>query len=197
MKLKLNYNLVLAIWSLTNIWMFDFIIYALTYPKQVCIWIHIAYTCVLSMHMHSHYSKSWKFSLIMLEFNYLMVALMKSAIRKYDRFNICWDIPWFLILKNSLVSKQRNKNFSRFSVHALQSYAFSYSKSLSSLKQVLRMWYHQFDSYIQQLGYNWSDSDLCMHIRQLADKSWIYMILYVDDMLIAESDEAEIKKLNG
>ena len=70
-------------------------------------------------------------------------------------------------------------------------------QSLSSLKQVLRMWYHQFDSYIQQLGYNWSDSDLCMHIRQLADKSWIYMILYVDDMLIAESDEAEIKKLNG
>ena len=34
-----------------------------------------------------------------------------------------------------------------------------------------------------------------MYIRQLADESRIYLILYVDDMLIARSNQAEIGKL--
>ena len=57
------------------------------------------------------------------------------------------------------------------------------------------MWYQKFDSYIRQLGYHRYDSDPCMYIRQLADEFRIYMILYVDDMLIAESNQAEIGKL--
>ena len=32
-------------------------------------------------------------------------------------------------------------------------------KSLYGLKQVPRMWYQKFDSYIRQLGYHQSDSD--------------------------------------
>ena len=57
-------------------------------------------------------------------------------------------------------------------------------KSLDDLKQAPRMWYQKFDSYIRQLGYHRSDSDPCMYTRQLADESRIYLILYVDDMLI-------------
>ena len=68
-------------------------------------------------------------------------------------------------------------------------------KSLYGLKQAPRMWYQKFDSYIRQLGYNRSDSDPCMYVRQLADESRIYLILYVDDMLIAGSNQAEIGKL--
>ena len=34
-----------------------------------------------------------------------------------------------------------------------------------------------------------------MYIQQLADKSRIYLILYIDDMLIARSDQPNIKKL--
>ena len=68
-------------------------------------------------------------------------------------------------------------------------------KSLYGLKQAPRMWYQKFDSYIRQLGYHRYDSDPCMYIRQLADEFRIYMILYVDDMLIAESNQAEIGKL--
>ena len=34
-----------------------------------------------------------------------------------------------------------------------------------------------------------------MYTRQLADESQIYLILYVDDMLIAGSNQAEIEKL--
>ena len=61
----------------------------------------------------------------------------------------------------------------------------------------MRMWYQNFDSYIWQLGYHRFDSDPCMYTRQLVDESRMYLILYVDDMLIAGSNQAEIGKLNG
>ena len=60
-------------------------------------------------------------------------------------------------------------------------------KSLYGLKKALRMWYQKFDSYIRHLGYNRSNSDTCMYLQQLVDESRIYLILYVDDMLIARS----------
>ena len=66
---------------------------------------------------------------------------------------------------------------------------------LYGLKQAPRMWYQKFCSYIRHLGYHRSDSDPCMYSRQLADVSWIHLILYVDDMLIAGSNQAEIGKL--
>ena len=68
-------------------------------------------------------------------------------------------------------------------------------KSLYGLKQAPRMWYQKFDSYIRQHGYHRSESDQCMYTRQLADESRIYLILYVDDMLIAGSNQVEIGKL--
>ena len=58
-------------------------------------------------------------------------------------------------------------------------------KSLYGLKQAPRMWYQKICSYIRQLGYHRLDSDPCMYTRQLADGSRIYLIVYVDDMLIA------------
>ena len=45
--------------------------------------------------------------------------------------------------------------------------------------------------YIRQLGHSRSDSDPCMCILQLADESRIYLILYVDDMVIARSNHKE------
>ena len=66
-------------------------------------------------------------------------------------------------------------------------------KNLYSLKQVLRMWYQKFDSYIWHLGYHRSDSGPCMYSPHLADESWIYLILYVDGILIAGSKQAEIR----
>ena len=57
------------------------------------------------------------------------------------------------------------------------------------------MWYQKFDSCIQQLGYHWSDFDPCMYTQQLANESTIYLIRYVDDMLIARRNRAEVEKL--
>ena len=73
---------------------------------------------------------------------------------------------------------------------------FRLMKSLYGLKQAPRMWYEKFDSHIQQLGYRWSNSDPCLYVKRGNDeKSLIYLILYVDDMLIAGKDGAAIAEL--
>ena len=57
------------------------------------------------------------------------------------------------------------------------------------------MWYQKFDSYIRQLGYHRFDSDPCMYTRKLADEYRIFLILYVDDILIEGRNQVEIRKL--
>ena len=57
------------------------------------------------------------------------------------------------------------------------------------------MWYQKFDTYNRQLSYHRSDYDLCMYTQQLVNETRIYLILYVDDMLIAGSNQVEIREL--
>ena len=69
-------------------------------------------------------------------------------------------------------------------------------ESLYGLKQALQMWYEKFDSHIRQLGYRQSNSDPCLYVKRGNDeKSRIYLILYVDAMLIAGKDGAAIAEL--
>ena len=46
------------------------------------------------------------------------------------------------------------------------------------------MWYEKFDSHIRQLGYRRSNSDLCLYMKRGKDQSRIYLIPYVDEILI-------------
>ena len=43
--------------------------------------------------------------------------------------------------------------------------------------------------------YSKSKCDNCVYFRKLANGSFIYLLLYVDDILIASSDIVEINKL--
>lgn len=58
-------------------------------------------------------------------------------------------------------------------------------KSLYRLKQSTRQWYKKFDSYMIQIGYTRCEYDCCVYVKSL-DGSFIFLLLYVDDML-AES----------
>ena len=44
-------------------------------------------------------------------------------------------------------------------------------------------------------GYNRNQYDNCIYSKELPDASWIYLLLYVDDMLIAARSKAEISML--
>jgi hypothetical protein len=70
-------------------------------------------------------------------------------------------------------------------------------KSLYGLKQSPRQWYKRFDSYMIQIGYIRCEYDCCVYVRILEDGSYIFLLLYVDDMLIATKSMCEVNRLKS
>ncbi|KAH9724129.1 Integrase catalytic domain-containing protein [Citrus sinensis] len=68
-------------------------------------------------------------------------------------------------------------------------------KSLYGLKQSPRQWYKRFDQFIQGHKFTRSEHDHCVYFRRLPDGAFIYLLLYVDDMLIASKNRDEIERL--
>ena len=58
-------------------------------------------------------------------------------------------------------------------------------KSLSGLKQAPRQWYKKFDDFIQSVGFSKSDEDHFLFTKTTQDGSPIFLIIYVDDMLLS------------
>ncbi|KAH9741104.1 Integrase catalytic domain-containing protein [Citrus sinensis] len=68
-------------------------------------------------------------------------------------------------------------------------------KFLYGLKQSPRQWYKRFDQFIQGQKFTRSEHDHCVYFRRLLDGAFIYLLLYVDDMLIASKNRDEIERL--
>ena len=60
--------------------------------------------------------------------------------------------------------------------------------SLYGLKQSPRMWYQKFDTYIRGLGFTRSKEHDCVYFKLIGDPI-IYLVLYVDDMLLIGNDK--------
>ena len=54
---------------------------------------------------------------------------------------------------------------------------------LYGLKQLPRMWYQKFDTFIRELGFTRSKEDHCVYFK-LIGECVIYLVLYVDNMLL-------------
>ncbi|GJZ18409.1 retrovirus-related pol polyprotein from transposon TNT 1-94 [Tanacetum coccineum] len=70
-------------------------------------------------------------------------------------------------------------------------------KSLYGLKQSPRQWYKRFDVYMISNGFNCSNYDSCVYFKEFAPGMYIYLLLYVDDMLIACKSKSEIEYTKG
>ena len=57
-------------------------------------------------------------------------------------------------------------------------------KSLYGLKQAPRQWYKKFDRFMLGNGYTRCHADHCCYFKRF-DSSYIILLLYVDDMLVA------------
>nr|GEX07623.1 retrotransposon protein, putative, Ty1-copia subclass [Tanacetum cinerariifolium] len=66
-------------------------------------------------------------------------------------------------------------------------------KSLYGLKQSHRQWYKRFDEYMLSNGFKRSSYDSCVYYKSYAPGEYIYLVLYVDDMLISCKSKAEIR----
>ena len=57
-------------------------------------------------------------------------------------------------------------------------------KALYGLKQSPRRWNIKFDQYMQNLGFSRSVFDHCLYFKDLNSSAPVFLLLYVDDMLI-------------
>ena len=82
-----------------------------------------------------------------------------------------------------------------FRVAGKENHVYKLIKSLYGLKQSPRQWYKRFDQFIQGQKFTRSEHDHCVYFRRLPDGAFIYLLLYVDDMLIASKNRDEIERL--
>ena len=82
-----------------------------------------------------------------------------------------------------------------FIISRKDDHVFLLKKSLYGLKQSTRQWYKRFDTFMIGNGYHSSEYDNCVYHKDLFDGSFIYLLLYVDDMLIACKKMFEINDL--
>ena len=69
-------------------------------------------------------------------------------------------------------------------------------KSLYGLKKSPRMWYPKFDTNILGLGFLRSRVDHCVYSKKVGNH-FIYVVLYVDDMLLVGNNMDVIKEVKS
>jgi hypothetical protein len=82
-----------------------------------------------------------------------------------------------------------------FKVAGKENLVCKLNRSLYGLKQSPRQWYKRFDQFMIRQKYTRSQFDHCVYFRKLQDGTFIYLLLYVDDMLIACKSIVEIDRL--
>ena len=60
-------------------------------------------------------------------------------------------------------------------------------KSIYGLKQASRQWYLKFDGTIRRFGFKVNMEGNCIYAK-FKNRKYIFLILYVDDILLASSD---------
>ncbi|KAJ0489574.1 putative RNA-directed DNA polymerase [Helianthus annuus] len=66
-------------------------------------------------------------------------------------------------------------------------------KSLYGLKQSPRQWYKRFDDYVVSHGFSRCSYDCCVYYKEYSEREYVYLLLYVDDMLLACKDKAQVE----
>ena len=60
------------------------------------------------------------------------------------------------------------------------------------MKQAPRQWYMKFDKFMTEQGFSRCHFDHCVYFKMLDNGSYIILLLYVDDMLVVESNMQDI-----
>ena len=68
-------------------------------------------------------------------------------------------------------------------------------RSLYGLKQSLRAWFGRFSSVVQEFGMTRSTSNHFVFYHHISSGQCIYLIVYVDEIVITNSDHNDIQKI--
>lgn len=82
-----------------------------------------------------------------------------------------------------------------YEVHKGKDMVCLLKKSLYGLKQSPRQWYKRFDTFMIEQGYNRSSYDACLYFKGSEVLTGVYLLLYVDDMLLISSSATKISEL--
>ena len=74
-----------------------------------------------------------------------------------------------------------------FSIKGKKHMVCKLNKSIYGLKQAYRQWYLKFNDTITSFGFKENTVDRCIYLKVNGSK-FIFLILYVDDILLASSD---------
>ena len=82
-----------------------------------------------------------------------------------------------------------------FIVPEKEDYVCHLEKSLYGLKQPPKQWYKGFDSFMIGQDYSKSQYHNCVYYKKCSNGSFVYLLLYVDDMLIVAHNISSINEL--
>ena len=83
-----------------------------------------------------------------------------------------------------------------FIVQGQENQVCKLKKSLYGLKQTPRLWYMKFDSFMHRIGFKRCEANYCCYVK-FSDNSYIILLLYVDNILIAGSSIEELNNLKN
>ncbi|KAD4585179.1 hypothetical protein E3N88_22780 [Mikania micrantha] len=107
---------------------------------------------------------------------------MKDEMKSLEK-NRIWVLTKLLSEKKTL----QNKWPEGFRILGKENIVCKLNKSLYGLKQAPRQWYLKFDNFMGRNGFKRCEMDHCCYITKFS-KSYSILLLYVDDMLIAEAE---------
>nr|GEX03090.1 retrotransposon protein, putative, Ty1-copia subclass [Tanacetum cinerariifolium] len=104
---------------------------------------------------------------------------------------------WKASIKEEMDSLRKNKTWELVDHPAGKmlvscKWLFKIKKGIESVQNP-RQWYRRFDEYMLSNEFKRSSFDRCVYYRSYAPGEYIYLFLYVDDMLIACKSKAEIE----
>lgn len=68
-------------------------------------------------------------------------------------------------------------------------------RSLYGLTQSPRQWNNRFNEFMQKNGYMRSQHDNYVYFKEFQNEGFIYLLLYVDDILIASKSKKQVEYL--
>lgn len=98
-------------------------------------------------------------------------------------------------LHGELVEKIYMKQPEGYEIEGKEDWVCLLKKSLYGLKQSPRQWNKKFNDFMIGAGFKRGDVDSCVYVKQTECGSYVYLLLYVDDMLVASKSMQEINNL--
>ena len=82
-----------------------------------------------------------------------------------------------------------------FLVKNKEDYVCHLKKSMYGLKQAPSQWNICFDSFMKELRFRRCEFNHCVYVKEATGGIYVYLLLYVDDMLVASKSMVEIEKV--